>query len=441
MIRLPDKVALLISMLENCGHEAFAVGGCVRDSLLGRSPNDWDICTDATPTQMKRCFHTMRTIETGIKHGTLTVLADHEPFEITTYRIDGTYTDGRRPDQVQFTSDIEADLSRRDFTINAMAYNKTSGLIDPFEGARDLKLGMIRCVGTAEKRFEEDALRIMRGLRFASQLGFIIEEKTANALYICRHLLSYISAERIRVEFDKLLCGSAAAEVLATHREIIAQVIPEIRPMFDLDQQNQFHVYSVWDHTLHAVSHIKNTSELKLCAFFHDIGKPPRMTVDERGCGHFYKHELDSERLTDTIMSRLKYDNRTKETVTTIVRNHGIVFRPSLKQARRLLGKLGEEKLRLLIEMEFADVKSQNPVYTKERVTNIQAFQEKVDEVLEAEQCFSLRDLELSGKDLLEMGIPQGPAIGKILGNLLDMVIEEELPNEKAALIEAASAM
>lgn len=438
MIRLPEKAALLISQLESHGHEAFIVGGCVRDALLGRAPNDWDICTSASPEEMKRCFSNLRVIETGVKHGTLTVLAEGVPFEITTYRIDGEYSDGRHPDQVLFTSDLREDLSRRDFTINAMAWHPQTGLVDPFGGARDLKRGSIRCVGKPEKRFREDALRIMRAVRFAGQLGFRVDAETERALYQYCPLLDKIAAERTRMELDKLLCGAAAEKALRDYREIIAHFIPEIRPMFGLDQKNSHHIYTVWEHTLRAVSQIPDKPLLRLCAFFHDIGKPGSMTVDEDGCGHFYQHEILSEGLAGQAMKRLKYDNDTRETVLAVIRSHSVVFCPDSKQARRLLGKLGEERLRLLIELELADVKSQNPLYREERVANIAAFREKMEEVLAEEQCFSLRHLAINGRDLLCLGIPQGPEIGRILNVLLEQVVEEALPNEPDALKEAA---
>lgn len=440
-IQLPAKVLELINRLECCGYEAFAVGGCIRDSLLGRTPNDWDICTSAGPEEMKACFSDFRVMETGLKHGTLTLLTDGGTFEITTYRIDGAYSDGRHPDQVAFTSQLREDLARRDFTVNAMAYNPVHGLVDPFGGVSDLSCRSLRCVGNPEKRFQEDGLRILRALRFASQLEFTIEKETADALFSCASLLDRISAERIRVEFEKLLCGPGAMDVLAKYRRILAFIIPEIRPMFDLDQKNRHHVYTVWDHTLHAVAHIKNTPVLKLCAFFHDIGKPGKMTVDENGCGHFYKHEQLSADLTNQILHRLKYDNVTRQRVVEVIRSHGIVFLPTQKQARRLLSRLGEDCLRLLIELEYADVKSQNPVYTKERVANIDAFSKQVETVLSEEQCFSLKHLALNGRDLMELGYSQGPKIGKVLSLLLKQVLEDNLPNEKEALLAAAKAL
>lgn len=293
-------------------------------------------------------------------------------------------------------------------------------------------------MGKPEKRFREDALRIMRAVRFAGQLGFRVDAETDRALYQCCPLLDKIAAERMRMELDKLLCGAAAEKALRDYREIIAHFIPEIRPMFGLDQKNRHHIYTVWEHTVRAVSQIPGKPLLRLCAFFHDIGKPDSMTVDEDGCGHFYQHEILSEALAGQAMKRLKYDNDTQETVLAVIRSHSIVFRPDSKQARRLLGKLGEERLRLLIELELADVKSQNPLYQEERVANISAFREKMEEVLAEDQCFSLRHLAINGKDLLCLGIPQGPEIGRILNVLLEQVVEEALPNEPDALKEAA---
>lgn len=438
---IPKKVKQILNRLESCGYEAFVVGGCVRDSLIGRVPNDWDICTSALPEETMEVFHGFHVIETGLQHGTVTVLVDGEAFEITTYRIDGSYSDGRHPDSVSFTSRIEEDLARRDFTINAMAYNPAIGLVDPFGGQADLSSNLIRCVGNPETRFTEDSLRILRAIRFASQLDYTIEDATVAAMYSCLPLLDRVAAERIRVEFEKLLCGPAALSVLTDFRDIIAGFLPEIRPMFDLDQKNDYHVYDVWQHSLHVVAQIPADPVLRLIAFFHDIGKPSTMTVTEEDWGHFYGHEQASTEITNSILRRLRYDNDTRKTVTSVIDSHKIVFQPTEKHARRCLNRLGEERLRMLIELELADVKSQNPKFTAERVENIQAFAAKLDAVLAAEQCFSLKHLAISGKTLIDLGIPQGREIGRILNALLEQVIEENLPNEKAALTEAALEM
>ena len=509
-IRLPEKVNILIKHLESCGYEAFAVGGCIRDSIMGRVPNDWDLCTSASPDEMKKCFagfvwqpaylsdmcledstahpadnadsrqpttHTgvCKVIETGLQHGTLTVLLDGETFEITTYRIDGEYSDGRHPDQVLFTRSLEEDLARRDFTVNAMAYNETVGLVDPFGGQDDLKAKILRCVGNPEKRFTEDSLRILRCIRFASQLDYIIENSTTNAMYSCLPLIDRVAAERIRVEFEKLLCGPAAVTVLRKHRDIIAHIIPEIKPMFDLDQKNAYHIYDVWEHTLHVIKNIPAMPLLRLMAFFHDIGKPPTMTVvpneryvpertDQSNAGgmpptinsvaaskpsdsgatypewgHFYGHEAAGAEITKTILRRLKFDNYSRDTICNVIDAHKIVFQPTERHARRLLHRLGEEQLRMLIQLELADVKSQNPIYTDERVANITAFESALDAVLAAEQCFSMKHLSVNGRDLIELGVPQGQKIGRILNTLLDQVVEGTLPNDRETLMTHAA--
>ncbi len=444
-INLPEKVNILIRCLSDAGHEAFAVGGCIRDSIMGRVPNDWDLCTSATPEEMKECLSGFRLIETGLQHGTLTALLDGEAFEITTYRIDGEYSDGRHPDQVAFTRSLKEDLSRRDFTVNAMAYNDAVGLVDPFGGQNDLEKKILRCVGDPVRRFTEDSLRILRCIRFASQLDYMVENSTSAAMYKCLNLLDRVAVERIRVEFDKLLCGPATVDVLRQHRDVIAHIIPEIRPMFDLDQKNAYHIYDVWEHSLQVIDNIPAEPQLRLSAFFHDIGKPPTMTVvpndkpDYPEWGHFYGHEAAGSEITNAVLRRMKYDNATRETVCKVIDAHKIVFQPTERHARRLLAKLGEEHLRMLIQLELADVKSQNPIYTDERVENIKAFESALDSVLAAEQCFSMKDLAVNGKDMMLLGVPQGKDIGRILNILLEQVVEGELQNEKAALLQAAS--
>lgn len=442
MIRLPEKVKKLISVLQDSGYEAFAVGGCVRDSLIGHEPNDWDLCTNAVPGEMESVFGDtlpgIKIIETGLQHGTLTILLDGETFEVTTYRIDGKYSDGRHPDEVNFTTRLEDDLSRRDFTINAMAYNDSIGLVDPFGGQTDLAAGLLRCVGNPNKRFAEDSLRILRCIRFASQLDYMIEDSTASAMYECLPLLKRVAVERIRVEFEKLLCGPAVFRVLTEHRDIIADFIPEIIPMFDLNQKNNYHIYDVWEHTLHVTANIPAEPALRLAAFFHDIGKPGTMTVTDEDWGHFYGHEQHGSEITDAILRRLKYDNETRKDIITVIDAHKIVFQQTRRHARRCLARLGEDRLRMLIQLELADVKSQSPNYSAERAANISAFGDIVDEVLAAEQCFSLKHLEIGGRELMDIGVPQGPEIGRILKLLLEQVIEEKLPNQKEALLEAA---
>ena len=460
---IPEGAKRIIEKLNECGHSAYIVGGCVRDMMLSRTPNDWDICTSAKPEEVMGVFGAKnqnaneggetanrvneinsdqiryKVIPTGLKHGTVTIHMS-ESYEVTTFRVDGAYTDSRHPDSVEFISSVEDDLARRDFTINAMALShagRHAGLVDPFGGMDDLEKGIIRCVGDPEKRFSEDALRILRCIRFAAQLGFEIEEKTAAAMTKLAPLLDNIAAERIRVEFDKLLCGKGALEVLKTHRQVIAQFIPEAATMFDLDQENPFHLYDVWMHTLHAVDSIPPEPVLRLAAFFHDIGKPPCKVVAD-GWGHFYGHEKTGADMTNEIMHRLKYDNATRHTVVRLIDKHGIVFNPAGKQAGRLLHKLGEADLRRLIRLERADVSAQHPDYVKERLENIDAFEKKVDDLIAADQVFQMRDLAIDGHDLISIGITEGKVIGKIKRLLLEKVIDGELENEPDALIEEA---
>lgn len=459
VILIPPAAESIIDKLEASGFQAFVVGGCVRDSIMGRTPDDWDICTDAKPEEMKEVFSGWRVIETGIKHGTLTILASspesdvlgggiggggdpgsREAFEVTTFRVDGDYSDNRHPDSVSFTGKIEEDLARRDFTVNAMAYSKKRGLADPFGGAEDIEKKIIRCVGDPETRFREDGLRIMRGVRFSSVLGFSIEEKTAEAILGLKSLLDNIASERIRVELDKLLCGRDAGRVLREYREVIAQIIPEVRASFGFDQQTPYHVYDVWEHTVHAVENIEPEPTLRMAALLHDIGKPEMFTVRD-GRGHFYRHEKASREKANAIMRRLKYDNDSRRTVCRLIEYHGTVFRDSEKQVRKLLRDLGEENLRLLIKLELEDVKSQAPEFTEERVRRIGDFSRLVDKVIADEQCFSMKDLAVDGRDMIDMGIKQGPEIGTVLSSLLDKVLEGDLPNEKDILLQEAENM
>ena len=454
-IKIPENAMIILQRLEEAGYEAFVVGGCVRDALLGREPDDWDITTSARPDEMMQALSGMHIVPTGLKHGTITVVADGENFEVTTYRVDGEYLDARRPESVVFVRDLKEDLSRRDFTINAMAYSDERGLVDLFGGSADLENGIVRCVGDPELRFSEDALRILRCVRFASQLDFEIEDQTAEAMYEKLPLLDKIAEERIRVEFGKLLCGKGAGRVLTEHRDVIAQFIPEIRPMFDLDQENPFHLYDVWMHTVHAVESVsipkaKETRSredakceneiMKLAAFFHDIGKPPCKVVD-RGWGHFYHHEHVGSDMTNEIMRRLRYDNDTRKTVVGLIKKHGTVFNPNGKQARRLLSKMGEGDLRRLIELEKADVSAQHPDYVDERLGNIAVFEQKVDEQIAAGQCFRINDMNIDGRDIMAMGVEQGRQIGLIKGRLFDMVVEGEIENDREALLTAAKEM
>ena len=442
-IDIPSEVKEILWLLRAAGHEAYIVGGCVRDSLMGTEPGDWDFCTDALPDDMIGIFGSsgLCTLDYGAKHGTVAAVLHGKAYEVTTYRIDGGYSDSRHPDAVTFTRSLEEDLARRDFTVNAMAYSEERGLVDPFGGREDLERGVLRCVGDPEKRFREDALRIVRAMRFCSKLGFAADRETKDAAIGNRALLHDISAERIRVEFVKTLRGSAARQALDEFRDVVAEFIPEAAPMFDLDQQNDYHCYDVWQHTLHAVENAEDNEVVKIAAFFHDIGKPGCKTVTDDGWGHFYGHELAGAEITDRVMRRLRFDNRTRETVTELIYYHGIVFQQTEKHARRMLNKFGPEKLELLTQLELADVKSQAPFCRDERVRGIEAFRAIAADVIRQQQCFKIADMAVGGNDILRMGVPQGPEVGRILKELFELVADGEIPNDRDTLLRKARSL
>lgn len=433
-IDIPNGAREIMELLLENGYESYIVGGSVRDALMGKLPNDWDICTSAYPEKVMEIMRPFYVIPTGLKYGTVTVVRDGKPYEVTTFRVDGDYLDFRKPEDVIFVSDVKEDLARRDFTINAIAYNNRDGLVDPYSGLNDIKAGVVRAVGSPKDRFNEDALRILRGLRFASRLGFKIEDATGEAIKSNAHLLERISAERIRDEFSRILMGDYGTDILREYRDVIAVFLPEIKEMFDLNQKNKFHIYDVWEHTLHVVDAVPKNIILKLAGFFHDIGKPRCLFIED-GVGHFYGHEKLSSDIADDIMKRLKYDNITREKVTGTIKNHMIIFNPESRQPNRLLNRMGEENLKLLIELEKADVNSQNPKFAQERLENIQNFKDRVDEIIAEGDCFSIKDMKINGRDIIAMGVPEGRFIGEILQTLMDKVLEGEIDNQREMLI------
>ncbi len=435
-IEMPENARKLIAKLNAGGFDAHVVGGCVRDSLMGITPHDWDICTAATPDQMKNCFQDLHVIETGIQHGTLTVMLENEPFEVTTYRIDGEYLDNRRPEEVVFVHDLREDLSRRDFTINAMAYNDTSGLVDPFGGEADLQSKIIKCVGEPDKRFNEDALRLIRALRFSSVFGFDIASATGDSIHKNRQLLNNIAAERINAELGRLLCGSGVLSVLRDYADVVGVFIPEIVSLIGFEQVNPYHIFDVWEHTIRSVAKAPDNLIIRLAMLLHDIGKPSCFTKDNAGIGHFYGHPDRSAELANTILKRLRYDNRTAETVKILIKYHDTKINSSTNCVKRLLNKMGPQTLDLLLEMKLADYSAQNPVYFEERALVINSFRAVLDRVLEEAQCFALKDLAIDGRDLIEIGIPQGTEIGVMLKALLDMVMSEAVENKKEILLK-----
>ncbi len=433
-IQLPEKVKVVIQTLEAAGYEAYAVGGCVRDSVLGRIPADWDITTSALPEQVKELFH--RTIDTGIEHGTVTVMMDKEGFEVTTYRVDGEYRDHRHPEQVNFTGELKEDLRRRDFTINAMAYNDRCGMVDAFGGIEDLKHGVIRCVGVARERFEEDALRILRAVRFAAQLGFEIEKETADAARALAGNLKDISAERIQTELVKLLV-SPHPEMLRTAYElgITRVVLPEFDVMMETPQHHPHHMYSVGEHTLKALEFTDPEKVLRLSVLFHDFGKPQtRTTVD--GVDHFHGHANVSAQETVRIMRRLKFDNATMDQVKRIVLYHDARPQPDERQIRRLLHRAGEDIFPGLFQVMGADILAQSEYRKIEKLVNLERVHQVYDEILKRKDCISLKNLQVTGKDLIAAGMEPGKKIGEILNQMLEDVLETPEHNEREYLLK-----
>ncbi len=428
-IILPDYATYVIEKLEQYGFEAYVVGGCVRDSLLGITPKDWDICTNATPQEVLRVFRKNPVIKTGLKHGTVTVMVNHEPVEVTTFRIDGEYTDNRHPDSVVFVSRVEEDLARRDFTINAMAYNPTRGLVDAFGGQEDLANGRIRCVGEPDERFNEDGLRIMRALRFASRFDFGIESETAFSIRRNRHLLENVSVERIYKELKGILTGKGALSMLLAFPDVMAVIMPELAPTFGFEQNTPYHKYDVWTHTAHAVQAAPAQEVLRLAMLLHDIGKPASFSQGEDGVAHFYGHPELSAEMTHNILTRLKSDNATLNRVVTLVREHDNDFPASRAGMRRFIGRLGEEVVQQLFDIKRADWAAQSDYKLQEKKATLCKAALLIDELMDEEHAFTIKDLHINGRDLMAMGVPAGPNVGKILKALLDEVQEDRLPN------------
>ena len=434
-ITLPEQVNKIIHTLQEHGFEAYAVGGCVRDTMLERVPGDWDITTSATPFETKALFE--RTFDTGIEHGTVTVLLKGEGYEVTTYRVDGAYEDMRHPKEVTFTRSLKEDLLRRDFTINAMAYNDSDGLVDIFGGVDDLKEGIIRCVGNPMERFSEDALRILRGVRFAAQLGFAIDEDTKTAMTALAKNLKNISAERIQVEVVKMLTSAHPELIrLAYELGITKEFLPEFDQLMETTQETPHHMYTVGEHTIQAMRYVRNDRYLRLTMLLHDMGKPKMKTMDADGVAHFKGHADVSEEMARVILKRLKFDNDTLHTVTKLVKFHDYRIDARPKLVRRLMNKIGPELFPYYIEVRRADTLAQSVYEREEKLQNIADIEAIYKEILEKNQCVTLRDLAVDGKDLIDAGIPQGKEIGETLHKLLAAVIEEPDLNTKDNLFK-----
>ena len=438
IIEIPSQVNIALEILSRGGYDAYVVGGGVRDALLGKDPKDWDITTSALPEKTEELFREYRVIETGIKHGTVTVIIDSMHLEITTFRKDGEYLDSRHPVSVDFTDDITADLSRRDFTCNAIAYNPVKGLKDPFNGALDIKNKIIRCVGNPDKRFNEDALRIMRALRFSRTLGFYIDGETALSIHSNAHLLDNISRERIFSELLEML-KEADAAFLNEYRDVLFRIIPQLESEYGCLQNHERHLYDVWMHSCISVENCPHKALLRLAALLHDIGKPSCKTTDDSGTDHFYGHDSAGAEMVREIMSELKSSNKIRDYVSSLVGHHGFVpDMISKKTYKKYLAKYGEEWLRDLFLLREADIRAQNPAFAEESLESNKAGLEIVDEIVNEKPCLTVNDLAVNGKDLIESGIPPSPEMGNIFKTLLDEVLSEKLANEKEALLKRA---
>ena len=433
MVDIPAPVREILEILETAGHRAWCVGGCVRDALLGRPPEDWDVTTAARPEETMALFAD-RAVPTGLRHGTVTVKTEQGGVEVTTLRRDGAYRDHRRPETVTFTDSLEEDLRRRDFTINAMAADLRGNLYDPLGGRADLTAKVLRCVGEPDRRFGEDALRILRGLRFAAELGVSVHPDTAAAIHRNRELLGAIAPERIWAELKKLVSGKWAAEVLRAYPDVAGVFWPEILPMVGFDQRNRHHCYDVWEHTLHAMAAVKPEPELRLTMLLHDAGKPNCFTVDELGCGHFYGHPAESARLAEAMLGRLRAETVLRETVVRLVAWHDRNIPRTRPGVARALGALGERDLRRLLDVKRADNLAQAPAFHG-RQQGIDQWEALLNMTLAEDSCFSLRQLTVKGNDLTEIGL-RGPAVGKTLNDLLELVMDEELPNDRTVLLD-----
>lgn len=447
-INLPKEVEYIIDTLEEYGYEAYAVGGCVRDSLLNRIPQDWDITTEAKADQVIKIFKSLdfNIVETGIKYGTVTLFINYIGYEITTYRIDGEYLDGRHPVNVEFTNNLKEDLSRRDFTINAMAYNNTVGLVDYFNGIEDLKNNIIKCVGDPLKRFSEDALRMIRAVRFSAQLGFDIEKNAKDSIKELSSNIKNVSVERIREEFNKILLSPNVYKIKELNEYgLFKSFFPEYDVYKNTEQNNPYHIYNLGEHLICSLDlggrlipnfqNDNNETPVKLAMFLHDIGKPKCKTTDDRGVDHFYGHEKISSDMAKDILKRLKYDNKTIDKVTSLIKYHHYPIE-NKKNIKKLLSKIGTELFIDLLKVKEGDIRAQNPMFFQKRHEKILNAKKILDEVLKEEECFTLKDLAINGKDLINLGCKNGRDIGKTLNRLLELVLEKPELNKKEELIK-----
>lgn len=434
-ISLPEDVKYIIRTINEAGYEAYAVGGCVRDKLLNKEPNDYDITTSAKPLDIKKLFR--RTIDTGIEHGTVTVMLKDKGYEITTYRIDGAYEDNRHPSTVSFTDDLTEDLLRRDFTINAMAYNDEKGLVDPFNGCQDLSDHVIRCVGIAYERFSEDALRIMRAVRFSAQLGYRIDDETYDAMCKLSPNLKDVSMERIQVELVKLVTSSNPQNIRIAYKTGITKVFfDEFDKMMETSQNHPHHMYSVGEHSIKAMENIEDDKYLRLAMLFHDIGKPLVKVTDEEGIDHFHGHAGVSKQIATAVLKRLKFDNNTIKIVSKLSYYHDLNINTDQKSVRRAINEVGEDIFPLLLKVKKADILAQSEYKREEKLSKLNKLNEIYNAIIANGDCLNLKDLAINGSDLIDIGYPMGSALGKELNRLLQNVLEDPSLNEKDQLLK-----
>lgn len=435
-IKLPETIKFVLGKLEKNGFSAYAVGGAVRDYILGNPATDWDVTTSALPDETEKVFSGFKVIKTGIKHGTVTVIANDCPVEITTFRKESGYTDNRHPDNVEFVSDLAEDLKRRDFTVNSLAYNEKEGLIDLYGGLSDLKNEIIRTVGDPRERFSEDALRILRAVRFSSKLGFTIEEKTYAAAKELKENLKNVSAERIFSEFTKTLCGKNVKNALLFYHEIITEIIPEMKPCVGFEQHSKWHLYDVYEHIVRSVEYIRPTAELRLTMFFHDIGKPDCFFTRD-GEGHFYGHPEVSAEKTDKILRRLKAPTAFREEVVFLVKNHDVRLSDSEIKNRKKLNEIGKDRFFLLLDVKKADNAAQGTALAEKEGKEIDKIRAIAEKIIENGEVYDIKQLKISGEDLIKTGF-SGKEIGEEMEKLLNACMENNLGNDEESLKAAA---
>ena len=432
---LPKTIQACIQALEDAGHAAYVVGGCVRDHCLGLSPQDYDMCTSATPEQTEEVFRDHRLVLAGKKHGTVGVVTEEGVVEITTFRTEGNYRDNRHPDWVAFVPEVEKDLARRDFTVNAMAWSPTRGYADPFGGREDLKRGILRAVGEPRQRFREDSLRILRGIRFAVRYGLDVEKNTLEAMGTEAHLMDNLARERVFEELSKLL-PLLKAEDLIRFGPILAAVIPELQPMLGFDQRSPHHAYDLFTHVAHVVAGVPAELTLRWAALLHDIGKVPTFTQDETGRGHFYGHAPKGAEMAEEVLLRLKAPTALRQQVVLLIDRHMTRLQPDKKQLRRQIGRLGWETVEQILLLQEADMGSKGTGESDDPAI-FAAIRQVMEEIRREDSCLSLKDLAVKGNDLMALGFA-GKEIGQMLNSLLEQVLEENLPNDREALLSWA---